>query len=130
MRQHDIFMPLRRRADFTRVHARGPRKGDALVQVRVLPHPASISVSAPVRLGIIVSKKFGSAVERNRFKRLVRAVMRELGPELRSGWDILVLPREAHGINMPAMLASFRHLLLALGVLQAPTAPGEEGSPT
>jgi ribonuclease P protein component len=69
-------------------------------------------------LGIIVSKKYGSAVARNRFKRLVRAALRTLAPELTPGWDVLVLPREAKGVTMPDVLASFRQLLDKLGLLK------------
>jgi ribonuclease P protein component len=70
-------------------------------------------------LGIIVSKKFGGAVARNRFKRIVRAALRALSPEMSAGWDLLVLPREAHSATMPEVLASFRQLLGALGLLQS-----------
>lgn len=41
------------------------------------------------RLGIAVSKKYGKAVNRNRFKRLVREVFRA---ERAVGYDMLVLP--------------------------------------
>lgn len=130
MRTRVNYTSLRRRAEFARVHTRGRRKGDALLQVRVLPRPASVTVTSPVRLGIIVSKKFGSAVERNRFKRVVRAAMRALAPELQPGWDILVLPRQAHGVKMADILASLRHLFGELGVLREisePSTEGEEG---
>ncbi len=102
------------------MHRQGRRKGDALLQVRVLPHPSEPSGQCPIRLGMIVSKKYGSAVARNRFKRLVRAALRVLAPELTPGWDVLVLPREAHEVSMWEVLASFRQLLGALGLLQTP----------
>ena len=118
MRASACYTSLRRRADFSRVHRQGRRKGDALLQVRVLPHPALEHGPCPIRLGIIVSKKYGGAVARNRFKRLVRAALRALAPELTPGWDVLVLPREAQGIMMPTMLASFRSLFGALNLLK------------
>lgn len=116
MRARVCYTSLRRRAEFSRVHRQGRRKGDALLQVRVLPYPAVGAEPRPVRLGIIVSKKFGSAVARNRFKRLVRAALRTLAPELCRGWDVLVLPREAQGVGMQDVLASLRQLLGALGL--------------
>lgn len=119
MRAVACYTSLRRRADFSRVHRQGRRKGDALLQVRVLPHPSEISGQCPIRLGMIVSKKYGSAVARNRFKRLVRAAMRELAPELTAGWDVLVLPRESHTVTMWEVLASFRVLFGALGLIHA-----------
>jgi ribonuclease P protein component len=73
---------------------------------------------------MIVSKKYGSAVERNRFKRVVRAAFRALAAELTPGWDVLVLPRAAHGVKMTEVLVALRQLLSALGVLQpAPRIP-------
>ncbi|MHB9026179.1 MAG: ribonuclease P protein component [Armatimonadota bacterium] len=121
MRQRDLFSSLRRRADFSRVHAHGRRKGDALLQVRVLMRPPerAPSVGAPLRVGILVGKKYGSAVERNRFKRLVRAALRELGTEfITPGWDLLVLPRQAHEASMPDVRNSLQTLLQELGVLK------------
>ena len=119
MRAHAVYTPLRRRADFSRVHAQGRRKGDALLQVRVALRPAAAGGEAPIRLGILVSKKYGSAVERNRFKRIVRAAFRALGTELTAGWDIVILPRASHAAKMPEILASLRQLLGALDVLRA-----------
>jgi len=58
MQARASYTSLRRRADFSRVHVQGQRKGDALLQVRVLPRPASVTVISPIRLGIIVSKKY------------------------------------------------------------------------
>ena len=128
MRIRAIYTSLRRRAEFSRVHARGRRMGDALLQVRVLPCPASMVQECPIRLGIIVSKKFGPAVERNRFKRIVRAAIRALGPDLTPCWDILILPREAHGVKMCDLLHSLRHLLSELGVLRETIEPSKEGT--
>ncbi|HEY3416654.1 MAG TPA: ribonuclease P protein component [Armatimonadota bacterium] len=120
MRQRDLFSSLRRRADFSRVHARGRRKGDGLLQVRVLlrlPARAPL-VQTPLRVGILVGKKYGSAVERNRFKRLVRAALRDLGTTFTPNWDILILPRQAHEASMQDVRNSLRHLLGDLDVLK------------
>ncbi len=47
----------------------------------------------PTRLGILVTKKFGDAVERNRFKRIVREAFRLIRHTLPEGLDIVVKPR-------------------------------------
>ncbi len=129
MQAHVVYTPLRRRADFTCVHTQGRRKGDALLQVRVLRHPTPGMDTARIRLGILVSKKYGGAVARNRFKRIIRTAIRELGVELSPGWDILILPRESHTAKMPEVLASLRFLLQTLGVLdEGQRAPVEGGA--
>ena len=120
-----LYTPLRHRADFQRVRSRGQRKGDALLQVRALPTPATVTMTTDIRLGMPVSKKYGSAVERNRFKRLVRAALQELRSELAPRWDLVILPREAHGVKMPEVLASLRFLCGGIGVLRLP-APGDD----
>lgn len=124
MRTRACYTPLRRQADFRRVHAQGRRKGDARLQVRALHLPTAERGAAPIRLGILVGKKYGSAVERNRFKRLVRAAICALGTELAPGWDVLVLPRAVHQAHMPEVRDSLRNLLGELGVLCTPAAEG------
>lgn len=117
-RGHTVYAPLRRRSDFQRLHARGQRKGDALLQIRVLPTPPQAPRTAPIRLGILVSKKYGSAVERNRFRRIVRAALREIADDLQPGWDILVLPRAAHEAKMQDIRDAFRRLLREVGIMR------------
>jgi len=127
MRATAIYTPLRRRRDFQRVHTQGRRKGDLLLQVRVMPTPPPSSLTPPIRLGMLVSKKYGSAVARNRFKRLVRAAVRELAAEFWPGWDILVLPRAAHAANMQEVRDALRGLLSALGVVCSAETSNEGG---
>jgi ribonuclease P protein component len=128
MRPHDIYTPLRKRADFSRVHQQGRRKSDGLLQVRVVAQPPGTTTGGLIRLGILVTKKFGSAVMRNRFKRLVRAAFRALGPDLTPGWDILVLPRAVHEAKMPEVEASLRALLGMLGIMRDRIEPDEGAS--
>ena len=47
----------------------------------------------PARLGLSVSRKVGSAVERNRVKRVLRERFAELAPSLPPGLDVVVIAR-------------------------------------
>ena len=47
------------------------------------------------RLGLSVSKKIGSAVERNRAKRIIRAAYDPIKPNLKTGYLIVISAREA-----------------------------------
>ncbi len=123
MRMRYLFTSLRKRADFSRVHTQGRRKGDGVLQVRALARGGDNSATT-LRLGMVVSKRFGNAVARNRFKRLIRAALREVAPQCAPGWDILVLPRAATGIKVGQVLASLRRILADIGVLQQVQPPG------
>lgn len=46
-----------------------------------------------VRFGIVTTKRFGKAVQRNRARRLIREAMRRLCPRLQAGWDIVIIAR-------------------------------------
>jgi ribonuclease P protein component len=48
---------------------------------------------APSRVGIIVGKRFGNAVRRNRAKRVFRELARQLHPDLVPGRGLLVFPK-------------------------------------
>lgn len=48
---------------------------------------------APTRVGIIVGRRFGNAVRRNRAKRVFRDLTRQLYPDLVPGRGLLVFPK-------------------------------------
>ncbi len=47
----------------------------------------------PTRVGIIVGKRFGNAVRRNRAKRVFRDLARQLHPNMVAGRGVLVFPK-------------------------------------
>lgn len=51
--------------------------------------------SSQTRLGITVTRRYGDAHERNRFKRIVREAFRLSYTRLRQGFDLNVKPRTA-----------------------------------
>jgi ribonuclease P protein component len=68
------------------VYEHGRKIGGRLMTVFLLEN-----AQGRPRLGIAATRKYGSAVERNRAKRLVREVFRRHKPAL--GLDIVVVPR-------------------------------------
>ena len=79
---------IRRNADFQRAYrCRATASNDRLLIFGCpndLPYP---------RLGLSVSRKFGNAVMRNRWKRLLREAFRLCREELPQRIDLVVIPR-------------------------------------
>ena len=80
--------PLRRRADFDALTRHGSARRHRLFIVRVRRNGLG-----RVRYGFAVSRRVGGAVVRNRVRRRLRALMRELPPC--GGYDVLVSARPA-----------------------------------
>ena len=76
---------IRKRADFLRVQERGRRV--------TAPHFTFLLGEGSGRLGLVVSKKVGNAVARNRVKRLCRECFRLLEGFPLSGVDLVVIAR-------------------------------------
>lgn len=78
---------LRRREDFAKVYAKGDRYRGTHLSLRIL-----FDSNDPfIRIGIVVSKKVSKlAVTRNRFKRQLRAIFRQLLSQLKHGLQIVV----------------------------------------
>jgi ribonuclease P protein component len=88
-RPDERFRPeerIRRRAEYVAVYDRGRKIGGRLMTVFFLDN----GQQRP-RLGIAATRKYGSSVERNRAKRLVREAFRRHKPA--AGLDIVVIPR-------------------------------------
>ncbi|HEX6985393.1 MAG TPA: ribonuclease P protein component [Planctomycetaceae bacterium] len=93
---------LRRPAEFKRVYDAGAKAGDDRLLVFALPNGLGVT-----RLGLSVSRKHGSAVRRNRIKRLLREAFRLGQHDLPTGLDLVLVPRPDGG----ATLADFRRSL-------------------
>lgn len=79
---------LRQPAEFERVYA-----CDTYVADGVLVVNAATNELGATRLGLSISKKYGPAVVRNRWKRLIREAFRKVSAALPTGLDLVVRPK-------------------------------------
>ncbi|MDQ3931258.1 MAG: ribonuclease P protein component [Actinomycetota bacterium] len=86
---------------------------------RVVLHARSVSPENAPRLAVVASRRVGSAVARNRAKRLVREAARGLG--WKRGTDIVVVARrECAGSRAQEVAAELAVLGQALDVIEDP----------
>lgn len=85
---------LQKRADFLRA-ASARRQGTAGFLLQARPRaPGEAAGPDALRVGFTCSKKLGNAVARNRAKRRLRALAREILPRAgRPGWDYVLVGR-------------------------------------
>ena len=73
--------------------------------------------SGPARAGLVVSRKVGGAVARNRAKRLLREALRLEGKQLPEGLDLVVVARPSvAGASYREIAGDLRELLNAAGL--------------
>ena len=109
--QHTFPKSLRllTKGDFDRVFARKCSTADGLMVVY-----GSVNELDRTRLGMVVSRKYGGAVRRNRFKRLMREAFRLSRSELPVGLDLVVIPRRGAAAELDAVRASLTSIALRL----------------
>ena len=79
---------LKKNSDFRRLYSRGKSAVNPYMVVYCRRNRAGEN-----RLGYTVSTKLGGAVVRNRVRRRLREIYRLREPELKQGWDIVVVAR-------------------------------------
>ncbi len=79
---------LTRSDDFKRVRRSGKSYAHPLLVLVV-----QAGEHGQLRVGVAASRSIGTAVHRNRAKRVMREAMRTLIPSLGTGWDILCIAR-------------------------------------
>ena len=96
---------LRHAREFSRVYQRRARVSDQLLIVNGCENEFERA-----RLGLSVSRRVGNAVERNRWKRLIRETFRTARADLPAGIDFVVSPRRGAEPDFAAV----RHSLISL----------------
>jgi ribonuclease P protein component len=118
---------LSRSADFDRVFRHGRSQAGREFVLYVFPRSED---EGPPRLGLSVSRKVGSAVERNRVKRLLREAFGAGGVELPPGTDAVVVARpDARGLaereGLPGVARALGELIAGASGAERPD--GESG---
>lgn len=93
---------LRHRAEVLRVRQLGQPVRHPLailLVVRAQPRPVTamsgeVSAAPPTRFAFTASRRVGTAVARNRSKRLLREAVRKQLQRIEPGWDCLMIARE------------------------------------
>ena len=86
---------LKENYEFRRVYHKGESGVSALLVLYARPNR-----SARNRLGLTVGAKLGHAVARNRVRRRLREIYRLAQPELKQGYDIVLVAR-GRAVNAP-----------------------------
>src|SRR5919112_5257251 len=96
---------LRLPSEFSAVYEAKTRESRGPLTVYALPN----ELGHP-RLGMSVSRKVGTAVRRNRIRRLIRESFRLLQHDFPQGYDLVVVVRP----HEPLMLAEYQKLLMGM----------------
>ncbi|HEY6538450.1 MAG TPA: ribonuclease P protein component [Candidatus Dormibacteraeota bacterium] len=101
---------LRRSADFRAVRAERAAAGDEVLQVQLRPNSLGHA-----RVGVVVPKRLGNAVARNRSRRRVQALVRGQLPRL-GPYDLVLLPGATAGkVGATVLADSMTRALTRLG---------------
>ena len=92
---------IRRQVDFSRVYRDGVSAADSVLVVIACRNGLQYS-----RLGVVVSRRVGNAVVRNRWKRRMREVFRRHRDRIPTGWDLVVRPRRGAVLSTIAIQGS------------------------
>ncbi len=91
---------------------------DALLTVFAGPKPGPRP-----RLGLVVGRRHGNAIARNRKKRLLRAAFRVIQTDLPAGFDFVLIPRTTPAATLNAYVRSLGDLAPRAAARAARRAP-------
>ena len=112
MRDRSEFT-LRKQRDFARVYKQGKSKGNRFTVILYRRNGLEIT-----RTAFVSSKKVGNSVERNRSRRLMRAAYKAMEPEVKKGYDIIFVARNAiNGCREPEVEKQLRKTLEGCGLI-------------
>jgi ribonuclease P protein component len=97
---------LRKDADFRRVRLGGRSWANRLLVLGIAPNGLDHT-----RIGVIVGRRLGGAVQRNRVRRLISEAVRNRLDQISPGWDLVWIAR------LPLAQAKFAQVEQAVGQL-------------
>lgn len=107
-------LTLKRRWQFEKVRREGKRLSGRFFHVNLL----EIEEPAGVRVGIVVTRRFGNAVRRNRVRRRIRELVGKILPHLKPDhWLVVVARREADGAAFSDLETEWERLLHRTSVI-------------
>jgi ribonuclease P protein component len=98
---------LRRRADFEAIGRDGTARSTPILVLRALRTDRT-----ETRIGLATPRTLGGAVQRNRVRRRLRALVRARMERIGPGWDLLLIARPAAGTATHAELGAALDALL------------------
>lgn len=98
---------LRTRRQFQRMAQSSVRHVGSWIIIECRPNNQSLT-----RLGITVTRRYGKAHQRNRFKRIIREAFRICRHKLKSGFDLNIKPRSiAYKARSSDIMDELTHLI-------------------
>ncbi|ERT60880.1 ribonuclease P protein component [Peptoniphilus koenoeneniae] len=96
---------LKKNRDFQKVYNNKNVAGNKIYTMFIKKNNLDFS-----RIGFTITKKFGHAVQRNKYKRRLKMILRDF--EIVPGYDIvIVLKKDTFGVSYQDMKKSFAHIL-------------------
>ena len=85
---------LKKNYEFSKVFKSGKRQFGRELSIYFVKNKLAYN-----RLGFTTVKKYGNAVQRNRERRLLREAYRNLEPQLKHGYDIVIMGRNSEKLS-------------------------------
>jgi ribonuclease P protein component len=108
---------LKQNSEFHRAYGRGKVKTSPLLVTYAVKNRGM-----GCRIGITAAKKLGSAVERNRCRRIIRAAFSSISSDCSGNWDIVFVARfKTKKLKSCDLIPVMQNHLTELGVIRSST---------